>query len=381
MTAASGTTTARGPRKGSGERLLDLPVGLVGGIAAAIASIVLTSVLLLALSVDPYTALTALLEGAFGSNFGIGQTVAKTTPILLAGAGIALALSAKLFNIGAEGQIYVGGLAGAWVGLQVPGPPGLQLLGGLVASIVAGGLWAGIAGVLKARRGVNEVIVTLLLNYVAILFVNYLVEGPFKAPGATSPRSEDLPGAALLPKLLPNTQAHVGIIIAVAAAVIGTLVLRRTVLGYRIRMLGGGEKTTRYAGVSVSRLTIGALVISGACAGLAGGIEIFGVHGSLVQNFSPNYGFYALAVALLARGKPVMVVPFAALFGVLLAGANNLQAVTGVPADAISAIDGIIVLCVVAAYAAEELLRERLAKQQVCTQRPTRKGAAAPAVG
>jgi simple sugar transport system permease protein len=356
-------------------------VGLIGGIAAAVVSVVLSSALLLALSVDPYTALTALLEGAFGSNFGIGQTVAKTTPILLAGAGIALALSAKLFNIGAEGQIYIGGLAGAWVGLQVPGPPALQLLSGLIASVLAGGVWAGIAGVLKARRGVNEVIVTLLLNYVAILFVNYLVEGPFKAAGATSPRSEDLPESALLPKLIANTQAHAGIVIAVVAAVLGTLVLRKTVLGYRIRMLGGGEKTTRYAGVGVSGLTIGTLLISGACAGLAGGIEIFGVHGALVQNFSPNYGFYALAVALLARGKPVMVIPFAALFGVLLAGANNLQAVTGVPADAISAIDGIIVLCVVAAYAAEELLRERLARQRVRAQESTEQGLAEPVAG
>lgn len=331
---------------------------------ALVGSLALVAGLLLALGADPLTAFAALTEGAFGSQFAVGDMIAKTTPLLLAGIGVAWALSARLFNIGAEGQIYIGGLAGAWFALTVPAPGPVVVVGALLFAGLGGALWAGVAGLLRAKRGVNEVITTLLLNYVAIQLVNYLVSGPFQAPGATFPKSRDLAMDARLPDLIPRTQGHIGIVIAVLGALALAWMLRRTTFGFRVRTLGGGERTTSYAGLSVGGVTVAALGLSGAMAGLAGGIEVLGVQGNLVQGFSPGYGFDALAVALLARGNLLLVIPAAALFGALRAGSNNLQAVTGVPADAVLAIQAIVVLCVIAAYAFDERRRWSRARRE-----------------
>lgn len=339
------------------------------GIASGL-SIALVTVLLLLLGADPWMAFAALVDGAFGSSFGIGDTIAKTTPLLLAGAGVAIALSARLFNIGAEGQIYIGGLAGAWFALTVPLPGPLALVGGMIFAAFGGACWAGIAGLLRAKRGVNEVITTLLLNYVAIQLVSYLVSGPFQAPKATFPKSRDLPSDARLPDILPATQGHVGIIVAVVLTGLAAGVLRKTTFGFRTRALGGGARTARYAGMPVGRMTVATLALSGAFAGLAGGMEVFGVQGSLVEGFSPGYGFDALAVALLARGSIVLVIPSAILFGSLRAGANNLQAVTGVSADAVLALQAIVVLSVIAAYAVEAQHRRRRARAEVRDRKP-----------
>jgi simple sugar transport system permease protein len=235
----------------------------------------------------------------------------------------------------------------------------LGLVVGLLAGFAGGALWGAFAGWLKAKRGVNEVITTLLLNYVAIQLVLWAVSGPMKATGATFPRSQDLPDSVLLPPLIPGTQAHIGVVFGVVATLVFAWVLRNSVFGYRMRALQGGTGTPLYAGFPVDRLTIAVLAISGGAAGLAGAVEILGVQHHLVDGFSPGYGFDALAVALLSRGNPIAVMPTALFFGILRSGANAMQRATGVPSSIVFVIQGIAVLFVISGYALEAIARKR----------------------
>lgn len=338
--------------------------GILTPILSVLVALAFTAVMLAAVGANLTTAFGAILQGAFGSTNNIGTTLAKTCPLLLAGVGIAFALRARLFNIGAEGQIYVGALTCTWVILtfSLSGPVGLLI--GMLAGALGGAAWCAIAGWLKAYRGVNEVITTLLLNYVGIQLVLWAVSGPMFAVGATFPRSEDIPPSALLPNLIPASQGHIGIVIGVVTALLFAWILRNTVYGFRVRALQQGEDTPRYAGYPVRRLTVGVLGVSGGLAGIAGAVEILGVHRRLVEGFSPAYGFDALAVALLARGNPVAVIPAALFFGVLRAGANAMQRATGVPSSMVFVIQGSAVLIVIAGYAIETLLRKKRAARQ-----------------
>lgn len=338
---------------------------IITPVLSIIVALTIVSIILLFLKANLVVALQATLYGALGSMNNIGTTLAKTTPLLLAGVGIAVALRAKLFNIGAEGQIYMGGLACTWVILTFSLSGSVGLILGLLAGIVGGAVWCGIAGWLYAKRGVNEVITTLLMNYIAINIVLWVVSDPMHAPEATFPRTDHIPESSLLPILLPNTQGHIGIVIGLVLAVLFTLILSYTVYGFKIRSLQEGTGTPRYAGISVGRMAIGTLSISGAMAGLAGAIEILGVHKYLLEGFSPGYGFDAIAVGLLSRGNPIAVIPAALFFGILRSGANAMQRATGVPASMVFVIQGLTILCVIAGYAIESLLSKRKAVKKI----------------
>lgn len=328
-------------------------------LLSVVAALLVSAIILALMGADVSTALSAMINGALGSRNGIGTTLVKTCPLILAGAGICFALRARLFNIGAEGQIYFGALATTWVVLATSVSGTFGLVVGLVAGAGGGALWGAFAGWLKAKRGVNEVITTLLLNYVAIQIVLWAVSGPMKASGATFPRSDDLPDSVLLPPLIPGTQAHMGIIFGIVLTLVFAWVLRNSVFGYRMRALQGGTGTPLYAGFRVERLTIAVLAVSGAAAGLAGAAEILGVQHHLVNGFSPGYGFDALAVALLSRGNPLAVIPTALFFGILRSGANAMQRATGIPSSMVFVIQGIAVLLVISGYALEAIARKR----------------------
>jgi simple sugar transport system permease protein len=328
-------------------------------------ALLVVSIILFFLNANLIVAFKATLRGALGSVNNIGTTLAKTTPLLLAGIGIAFALRANLFNIGAEGQIYMGGLACTWVILTFSLTGLVGLMSGILAGILGGALWCWIAGWLYAKRGVSEVITTLLMNYIAINLVLWAVSDPMHAPQATFPRSEHIPESSLLPILLPHTQGHIGIIIGVLLAVIFSIVLSYTVFGFRVKALQEGGGTPRYAGIHVARITMTTLAISGGMAGLAGAIEVLGVHRYLVEGFSPGYGFDAIAVALLSRGNPIAVIPTALFFGILRSGANAMQRATGVPASMVFVIQGLTILCVIAGYSIETLLRRKRAIEKM----------------
>jgi general nucleoside transport system permease protein len=334
------------------------------GVAIPIAAVVLafstTALLLLVIGSDPANAYTTMADAAFGDQFAVSNTLLKSLPRLLAALGIALALRAGLWNIGAEGQIYVGGIAATAAYLWLPDLGLFVTAIAIVAATLAGALWAAGPGVLRATRGVSEVITTLLLVYVAIQLTNYLVEGPWSIPGSTFPSSEPVPSGERLPIIWDGTLLNAGALIGLVCVGLLWLVVDRTVLGIRLRAVGGAPQAAAFTGVDVKRTIVVAMVLSGAAAGLAGGIEVLGSRGRLIEGFSPGYGFEAIAIALLGRLRPLGILAAALLFGALDAGSAGLQTADAeVPSSISQVTAGLAVLYVLMALGARELFDRR----------------------
>jgi ABC-type uncharacterized transport system permease subunit len=318
----------------------------------ATAAIVVLSVLLLEVSgYDSVFALKALWNGSLGSTYALtSATLVRATPLILTGLAVALAFRAGVFNIGAEGQLLAGAAISAVVGVKLSIALGvLTLPAELAAGAMAGALWAGIAAWLRSRFRVLEVISTIMLNFVALHAVGYLVRGPLQEPLHIYPQSDVLPSVAQMPKLIPGTRLHWGLIAAVAAAVLLWWVLRYTAVGFRLRAAGANPYAARSAGlINVGRVTLTAFLVSGGLAGLAGAVELTGVTFALYENISPGYGYTAIAVALLARLNPLAVIATGVFFGALEAGASGMQRDAGVPAAFVSVIEAGIILAVIA---------------------------------
>ena len=325
----------------------------------AIASALLVGAVLIALSGNnPVTAYTVLFNESLANYYGFGNTLTKTAPLLLAGLGVLVALKAGQFNIGAEGQIYMGGLGSTLIGLYLQGLPTwihipLALLGGFLF----GAIWGWIPGYLKAVRGVNEVITTLLLNYVAINLVGYLVQQPLKEPGAPSAYSPLIAESSWLPIILAETQAHAGILVGLIAAAILWVVLARSPLGYQIEAVGLNPTAARYAKMSVERTIILVMALAGGLAGLAGSSEVMGLKHRLFDQFSPGYGYDAIAIAFLSRGNIAGIVATSLFFGALRSGANVMQRSANVPVTVVYAIQGLTVLFIAISFAIERQFR------------------------
>lgn len=301
---------------------------------------------------DPIRAYRELFSGAFLDYWGVSATLVKLSPLLLAGLAVVLPLRVGLFNIGAEGQIYLGGLFATIVALNMPELPAwLGILICALAGMAGGALWALIPAVLKAYRDLNEVIVTLLLNYVAINLVSYAVSGPLMAPDAPYPYSPEIPRSLFLPYIMPQTDAHLGAVIAVLAALLLFLVFRYTSAGFSLQTVGSNPHAARYAGMSVRRHILLAMVIGGAFAGLAGTFEVLGLKHRLFHLFSAGYGYDGIVIAFLANGSPLGSVVAATFLAGLESGANMMQRAVGVPVTVIEAIKGLTVIFVAASLA------------------------------
>ncbi|MEP6692165.1 MAG: ABC transporter permease [Gemmatimonadaceae bacterium] len=317
--------------------------------------VIATAALVLVLDmshVDIARALAALWSGAFGSTDAIlSSTLVRATPLLLAGLAVALAFRAGVWNIGAEGQLIAGAAAAAAVGLACAGlPRPIGLIVALTASAVAGSLWAGIAAELRRRFGVLEVISTIMLNFIALHLVGYLVRGPMQEPTHIYPQSASLPAVVRLPIVSTGSRLHAGFLIALVAAGAMWWIMRATAAGFRVRASGANAHAARVSGrIDVVRTTTGAFLVSGALAGLAGGVEVTGVTFALYENLSPGYGYTAIAVALLARLDALGVVAAAILFGALESGALAMQRDAGAPAVIVTTIEALLILAVVAA--------------------------------
>ncbi|WP_299951464.1 ABC transporter permease [uncultured Ruegeria sp.] len=299
---------------------------------------------------NPLAAYAALLNESFLDYWGLSNTLVKASPMLLAGLAVILPLRAGVFNIGGEGQIYMGGLFGAVVALNIPDTPGvLGLIAIFGAAAVGGGLWAAFPAYLRAYKGTNEVIVTLLMNFVAIHIVSYAVSGPLMAEGAPYPYSEEIADQFKLPILMPRSDAHLGILIGVLAAVLLYFWIRSTPSGFRLDLVGRNARAATYAGVNAKRNIMMSMIVGGALAGLAGAIEVAGLKYRLFHLFSDGYGYDGIVVAFLAALNPI-VAPVAAFFlAGLSAGAGTMQRSIGVEGSVVEAIEGIIVICVAAA--------------------------------
>lgn len=324
--------------------------GLVGRILLAVVLSLLCAAGLIALSGhDPLTAFAAMVAGAVGSPHQIGAALNRTTPYLLGGAGVALCFRAGIINIGAEGQIAVGGIGTAAVALALPaGAPVVAVALALAGGALAGAIWAALATAIHLGRRVHEVLATLLLNFVALLLVQQVLAGPLGQFGAGFLQSPLMPRAAWLPRL-PGIDANPGFLIALAAAALLSGLLWRTRVGFALRVAGASRPAAAYAGFSLARLTWGVMLLAGALAGIAGGIEVLGVQRRLIEGFSLGFGFKAVTVALLGALEPLAVVPAALFVGLLEAGSLSMQRQIGVPSALVAVIEGLTMLFVLAA--------------------------------
>lgn len=301
------------------------------------------------LGISPLTAYYHLLVGAFGSLSAIGETLVKATPLIFTGLSFALAFRCGLINIGAEGQLFMGGFGAALAGIYLGGLPAyIHLPLTLLAAFAAGGLWGGICGWLKTRFGANEIITTVMLNYVAIHWVSYVVAFPMIDPVSHMPQTARILDTAQLARILPGTRVHLGLVIALLAVVLIGFYLWRTTRGFETRVVGQNPHAAAYAGMNVKANLFLAMLLAGGLAGLAGAGEVLGVQMRLHQGFSPGYGFDGIAVALLGRNTPAGIILAALLFGALRAGGNMMQMVSQVPVAVISIIQALVIIFVVA---------------------------------
>lgn len=318
-------------------------------VLAAVIALALAAIPMAFAGLNVFTAYGLMANGAFGSLFAFTEMLTRATPLILTGLAAALAFRAKLWNIGAEGQLYAGALAAVAVGTGlVDGPSYILIPLVIFAGALAGGLVMLGPTLLKTRLGVDEVVTTLLLNFVILLFVQMMLEGPMKDPmGMGWPQSEPILDAAALPKLMARMRIHAGLIIALVAALGVHILLKRTVWGFEIRAVGENADAGRHAGIPVTSTFIRVGLISGALAGLAGVGEVAGLKGYLTADLSPGFGYSGIVVAMLAGLNPIGVVVAALFIASIFVGADSMSRATGVSnylADLIVAMSLICVL-------------------------------------
>jgi general nucleoside transport system permease protein len=319
---------------------------------AILCALLVGAIVIMAGGSAPIAAYAALFQGAFFEYHGIATTLVKMSPLLLAGLAVVLPLRAGLFNIGAEGQIYLGALFATLAALYLPVMPGwLHISICSLAGIIGGGLWALIPAYLKAWHNINEVIVTLLMNYIGINLISYAVSGPMMEEGAPYPYSTEIREELWLPHILPRTDAHLGVVIGVGLAIAMYFVLERTSIGFSINTVGRNPAAARYAGMSVRQHIVWSLVTGGALAGLAGTYEVLGLKYRLFHLFSAGYGYDGIVVAFLSGSHPLYAILAALFLGGLRSGANIMQRAAGVPTTVVDTIQGLVVIFVATSLA------------------------------
>lgn len=315
-----------------------------GAIAGTIVLVAIACAAMALAGANPLYGFAALLRGALGGPHQLSETLVQTTSLLFPSLAVAFAFRAGLFNIGAEGQLVMGGLAAGVTGAALAAPGFIAIPAILLAGATLGGIWGGIAGLLRARFGGNEVIATLMLNIVAALLANYLVAGPLHSGSAEGAETPELAVSSWLPTLVPDTRLSVALLIALALAAVLAFVFSRTVFGYELRAAGLAPAAALRAGIDLPRTALLAMTISGALAGVGGATIVAGVLHRFNVQLSPGYGFVAIAVALVGGLDPMRIVLAAFAFGILQSGSLTMQALAHVPKDAITLVEGLIIL-------------------------------------
>lgn len=327
---------------------------LMVSFAALVGALLIGAIFILLAKSDPIRAYGVMLTGPFSSMFGITETLVRTTPLLLTGLGIIISFRSGVLNIGGEGQILMGAIASAGVALTFASLPGLVLFPlVLFSGALAGGIWGGIAGFLKARLKVNEILSTVMLNQIAAQLYLLLIRGILIDPqevayGTGVPQTALVPDVVWLTRLIPGTRLNTGFILALVLAVLTYILLMRTTVGYRLRAVGEGPEASRYAGINVPFYMVLSMFLAGALAGLAGTVEVLGVHHRALEDISAGYGFSAIVAALFGRLHPIGIIPASVLFGALILGADMMQRAVSIPAAIVMVIQGFVILFVVA---------------------------------
>jgi simple sugar transport system permease protein len=344
-------------------------------VFATLAALLIGAIMLLFLKVNPLEAYKALWDGAFGSSNAFAETLVKATPLLLVAIGICISFRGDVINIGGEGQMIIGAILATWVGLTFTTLPGWVVITlAMLAGFLGGAIWGGIPGFLKAYFSVNEILSTVMMNAIAVQLMNFLLRGPMIDPAQAEVASQIPQTARLLeifrlPRFIP-TRLHFGALIAVVLAVLVYILLWRTTLGYRIRAVGQNPHASRYAGIKVPRYIVLALLFSGAFAGLAGAIQVYGVNYRMITDgsasgFTGSAGFNGIVAALFGQLHPLWSIPASVLFGALLVGANSMQRMVQVPSALVIALNGLVVVFVVSS----EILRRRRQKRRLAAVR------------
>ncbi len=319
--------------------LPDLVTGLIVLLCA--------SLLIRAVGSDAGKAFSSFFRAIFGSLYGLSEVLVRATPLLLTALGVSVGFRTGFFNIGAEGQIYMGAAAATAFGLAFPGlPPALMIPGAFITAFLTGGVWSMVPGVLKARFGLSEVINTIMFNYIAINIVGILVRTVMKDPDYPLPISPEIPEAMKLSPLLSPTRLHGGLFLALGAALLVYLLLWKTCFGFKLRCVGQNSRAAFCAGISVYVHLLAASLLSGGLAGAAGASEIMGVHHKLLEGISPGFGYIAIIIALLGGNHPFKIILSSLGIAALQIGSATMQRQAGVPASISWIIMGILVLLI-----------------------------------
>lgn len=322
---------------------------------------VLTGMLLIALAgASPIAAIGMFFRGIFGSLNGFSEVFVKATPLILTGLGCAVAFKTGFFNIGAEGQFYMGAVTATWISLsltQVPG--GVRIILSILAGFLMGGIWALIAALLKAKFKISEIIVTIMLNYIAINFVGLAVRTFLMDPAGSVPQSARIEAAAAFRLLMPPARINAGLFIALAAVLLIWILMEKTTVGYEIKVVGFNRRAAQCNGISTIKNIVLSAFLSGGLAGLAGVIEVLGIQKKLLEGISSDCGYTAVLVALLASNHPIGVLFSAIGFAAMQVGANSMQRQMGVPSAIVNILMGLVVLLILGKSIFERLFKKR----------------------
>ncbi|MCP4328339.1 MAG: ABC transporter permease [Alphaproteobacteria bacterium] len=318
-------------------------------VAAILAALILCSGLIVLAGTDVIGAYAALFRGALGSSFNIAETIVKATPITLTGLAVVVAFRAKFWNIGGEGQLLAGAMAAAFIGAREFLPEWSIVPSMIVAGAAAGGAWALVPAILRTRFKVDDVVASLMLNFVILYGMLALLDGPWKDTLSGYPDSPDIRLAAEFPILIERTRIHLGVIIAIVSCVAVWFVMAHTTLGYAIRAVGENPRAAAFSGISIGRVIVLSALISGALAGLAGVGEVAGLHFQVMATISPGYGYTGIVIAMLARLNPLGVIPASLFFAAVITGAETMSRQTGVPVFLAEVIQGMALVCMLVA--------------------------------
>lgn len=313
----------------------------------AFLSIAMAAILILLSGADPLTAGWMFFNGIFGNASGFGEVFVKATPLILTGLGCSVAFRTGFFNIGAEGQFYIGALASAWVALNATGVPGVfRIILAIGCGFLFGGLWALIAAILKAKLGISEIICTIMLNYISMNLLGIAVRTFLMDPAGSIPQSEKIDASVTLLRFLKPTRVHTGIFIALGAVFFVWFLMEKTTSGYEFKAVGFNKRAAACSGISVVKNIILSAVLSGGLAGIAGAVEVLGVHKKLLEGISGGCGYTAILITLLAFNHPGGVLLVSVLFAALEVGANSMQRQMGVTSAIVDFLIGFIVLLI-----------------------------------
>jgi ABC-type uncharacterized transport system permease subunit len=347
------------------DRVARFLTGGLSSVLAVLAALLIGAMFIIISGHDPIEGYLGLLRGALASPARLGETLVKAIPLLLIGLGMSIAFKNSFWNIGGDGQLIMGALLATWVALTFPGlPVGILAPLSFFAGFTGGAIWSLIAGILKVRFNVNEVLSTMMLNYIALHTLSYLIRGPLKDcttsqyTAQVMPQSALIPESLFLPILLPKTRLHGGLVLALLSVVLVWL-LWRTTVGFEIELSGANKDAANYAGVDYARVIILSSILTGGLAGLVGWNEIFGVHHRLLEGITAEYGFLGIVVALLGGLSPYGVLMSAFLFSILVVGGNAMERSTGISYAVVDIINGIVILFVLLRMILQRLIMGR----------------------